>query len=136
VHRALPRSIARLSSAISSRTDTAKSRARRNVIQGDFTDVGDATYRENGAILDGHEKRIFWFDPGPEYFRRLVAQPSLQNRRIIVVIGRAKLGYRSTHDLAGGCSILGNGVPNNHLGIIQQVAWLAMPVFVEKRHLS
>jgi hypothetical protein len=43
--------------------------------------VGDATDRQNCVVLDGDPQRITRPDPGPEYLRRLVAQPPLQNGR-------------------------------------------------------
>ena len=72
-------------------TDAAKAGVRRNVIQRNLAGVGDAADREYIAILNCDKKRIFRFDPCPEYFRGFVAQPSPQNFRVIVVIGSAQL---------------------------------------------
>jgi hypothetical protein len=45
--------------------------------------------REDAVVFDSHEQRIMGLDPGFEYFRRLVAQPSPQNGSIVVMIGGA-----------------------------------------------
>ena len=69
--------------------DTAKSRVRRNVVEGDLSRIGDAAHRKDAVVFDRDQQRVVRSDPRPEYFRRFVVEPSLEDIRIISVIGNA-----------------------------------------------
>jgi hypothetical protein len=72
--------------------DSAKPRIRRNVIEGDLACVGDGAHRKDAAVLDGDEERIVRLrNPGHEDFRRLVAQPPLQDGLVVPMIRDAQL---------------------------------------------
>jgi hypothetical protein len=44
--------------------DPAKPSIRRNIIEGDFTDVRDAAYHQDTAVVDGDRQRIIRLDAG------------------------------------------------------------------------
>jgi hypothetical protein len=87
--------------------NAAKASVRRYVIERNFSRLREAAHREHAALLDSDEQTIVGPDPGPEDFRRLIAQPSRQKHGIIVVIDDAKLGDRAPQDRAGGRRIDG-----------------------------
>jgi hypothetical protein len=102
--------------------DAAKPRVWRDVVKSNVTSVRDGANCENIRAVDGKEQGIIRLpDPGFEGLVGLVAQPSLQDFAIVVMVGNAQLCYRPPHYFASGWCIFQTGGTNFHFFIMPSI---------------
>jgi hypothetical protein len=110
--------------------NAAEAPIRRYVVQSDLSGVGDTADRKNVAILYGYEQGIAGVaSPRSENLGGLIAQPTIQDSRIVVMIGDAELRYGPSQNLAGGYGIFGFGIAYVHGGPIADDQLLGLHEF-------